>query len=85
MPSISGTKTDNTVSAEYTPSENAMDIIITQRGSGIVNLQSKPPGGIWGPVGPVLGHKTVPTPDNGILYRLYASGNDIDYDYYCGP
>lgn len=86
MAAISGTKTDNTASASFTPTNSVSDVVITNRGIGSqVRVEAMAPNTGWEFVSETTGAFPVLTSDPALLYRIRGVGTDIDFDYYMGP
>jgi hypothetical protein len=85
MAAILGTKTDGTPSAEFTPTETDSEVVISNRGTGLVILEVMAPNTEWELVTKESGSYQVKTSDPANVYRFRGVGTTIDFDYRMGP
>ena len=87
MAAITGTATDTTASASYTPTASMADVVVVNRGKGKVWLEVLAPLGSWVLLSNSGGAFSVSTSDSALRYRFRGTGqdSDIDFDYYMGP
>ena len=87
MAAITGTLTNNTPSADFTPTEAVSDVYVVKNGGGQLFLRAEVGSLASVIVTEITGSGTIPisTSNPAISYFFQASGQDVDFDYYMGP